>query len=28
LEWATENVCAHDESFLGCRLCASAKTGE
>jgi len=28
LEWAAENVCAHDESFLGCRLCASAKTGE
>jgi hypothetical protein len=28
LEWAAENVCAHDESFLGCSLCASAKTGE
>lgn len=28
LEWAAENVCAHDKIFLGCRLCASAKTGE
>ena len=28
LEWAAQDVCAHAKIFLGCRLCASAKTAE